>query len=354
MITAGLVFMSDNSPHSGVLTVSAQTSASANTTVTNNVSVNPVSISLGSTLKAAGKVTAGGKPMANASVALHMGDIKLAYAQTNANGDYSFDVPVGVNYFPAAFSAGASVYTVVEPRNASFVSTPSAVTTVPVDLLPLYLIIAVITGAILVGLYLYTRRMRGKEVFGSLVKWRAKRAAEARAQAESQLSQARPLGQGQAIVSETSPGGTTAKEAPLEPALPAENASPLVDKTQRDVAMQPPEPQMPESVAEIGVLKQAHDFFERGNDRQAVNMLYDAAIIDVATTHEVTIASHATHWEQYYTIKAALPEIQEPLLKLTDIYELANYSGRALTEEQRNAAVDAFRAIKAHLESANT
>ena len=83
-------------------------------------------------------------------------------------------------------------------------------------------------------------------------------------------------------------------------------------------------------------------------------MLYDAAIIDVATTHGVTIASHATHWEKYHAIEAAVPEIQEPLLKLTTIYELANYSGRALTEEQRNSAVDAFRAIKAHVESAHT
>ncbi len=140
----------------------------------------------------------------------------------------------------------------------------------------------------------------------------------------------------------------------IEPALPAESAALPVDETPQDVAVQPPELEAPESVAETGVLKQAHEFFERGSDKQAVNMLYDAAIMDVATTHEVTIASHATHWEKYHTIEAAVPEIQEPLLKLTTIYERANYSGRALTEEQRNAAVDAFRAIKAHLESANT
>ncbi len=162
MIAAGCAFMGDSSPHGGVLSVAAQASP-ANATVTNNVTVSPVSISLGSTLQATGKVTDGKKPLADATVVLHMGDVKLADAKTNANGDYSFDVPVGVYYFPAALSAGATIYTVVEPQNASFISTPSAVTTITVDLVPFYLIIAIITVAILVGLYLYARRMRGNE-----------------------------------------------------------------------------------------------------------------------------------------------------------------------------------------------
>ena len=104
MITAGFAFMCDSSPHCGVLSVAAQAS-SANATVTNNVTVSPVSISLGSTLQATGKVTDGKKPLANATVVLHMGDVKLSDAQTNANGDYSFNVPVGVYYFPAALSS---------------------------------------------------------------------------------------------------------------------------------------------------------------------------------------------------------------------------------------------------------
>ena len=335
MITAGFTFMCDSSPHSSVLSVAAQASStSANTTVTNNLTVTPVTISLGSNLQASGKVTEGKKPLTDASVVLHMGDVKLAYAQTNANGDYSFDVPIGVYYFPAAFSTGATVYTVVEPYNASFISTPSAVTTVSVDLGPLYLIVAIITVAILVGLCLYTRRMRGKGVRGSLRKWRAKPEKGAIQRKMVEFADEKP------------------QEA-IEPALPAESAAPLVDETQQDVPMQPPEPEAPESVAETGVLKQAHEFFEQDSDKKAVNVLYDAAIIDVATTHEVTITSHATHWEKYHAFEAAVPEIQEPLLKLTTIYELTNYSGRVLTDEQRNAAVDAFRAIKAHLEIAN-
>jgi hypothetical protein len=334
MLAVGFAFVGDSSPHCGVLSVAAQAS-SANATVTNKVTISPDTISLGSTLQATGKVTDGNKPLANASVALHMGDVILTDTQTNANGEYSFDAPVGVYYFPAAFSSGATVYTVVEPYNASFISTTSAVKTVSVDLVPLYLIIAIITVAILVGLYLYARRMRGKGVWGSLRKWRAKPEKGAIQRKMVEFADEKP------------------QEA-IEPVLPAESAAPLVDETQQDVPMQPPEPEAPESVAETGVLKQAHEFFEQGSDKKAVNMLYDAAIIDVATTQGVTIASHATHWEKFHTIEAAVPEIQEPLLKLTTIYELANYSGRALTEEQRNAAVDAFRAIKAHVESAHT
>jgi hypothetical protein len=335
LITVGCVLMGDSVLHSGVVSAAAQaSSASANATVTNNVTVSPVTISLGSALRATGKVTAGEKPLANASVALHMGDVKLAYAQTNANGVYSFDVPIGVYYFPAAVSTGATIYTAVEPKDASFVFTPSAVTTVSVDMLPLYLIIAVITGAILVGLYLYTRRMRGVNLSVRRRKWRAK--------PEKGVTQRKLV-----------ESADEEPQAAIEPAVPAESASPPVDETQRDAVMQPPQPEAPESVAETGVLNRAHDFFERGSDKQAVNMLYDAAIIDVATTREVAIASHATYWEKYHAFEAAVPEIQEPLLKLTTIYELANYSGKTLTKEHRNAAFDAFRVIKAHVEIAN-
>jgi hypothetical protein len=102
--------------------------------------------------------------------------VKLAYARTNANGDYSFAVPVDVQYFPAAFINGATIYTVVEPGDASFISTPSGVTAVSVDLLPFFLVIAAITGATLGSLY--TRRMRGKAVFAPLRRGRAKAVAE--------------------------------------------------------------------------------------------------------------------------------------------------------------------------------
>lgn len=347
-ITAGYALRYDRSPHCGVLSVAAQASpSSANTTVTNSLTVTPGTLSLGSTLQATGKATAGEKPLANAVVSLHMGDVKLANTQTNANGEYSFNEPVGLYYLAAALNNGATIYTVAESRDAAFVSTPSAVTTVSVDQLPLYLLIFIITAAILLGLYLYVRRMSGKALLGSLrMRW-AKPAVEGQApETEPTASEVRDLVQEQPVAD------VTPKEA-LDPAVPAEIAAPLVDETQREGVTEPPEPEVPESAANTGVLKQAHDFFEHGNDRQAVNMLYDATLLDIATTHKVTIASHATHWETFYAIEAAVPEVQAPLRTLTVVYELVNYAGKALTEEQRNAAVDAFGAIKEHLERAN-
>jgi ABC-2 type transport system permease protein len=91
-----------------------------------------------------------------------MGDINVANTQTDQNGRYAFSVPVGANYFPAAFSNGATVYTVVEPQNSSFVNTLSPATSVPVNLAPLYTIIALITAAVVIVCYLFVRRFREK------------------------------------------------------------------------------------------------------------------------------------------------------------------------------------------------
>jgi ABC-2 type transport system permease protein len=147
----------------GVRPVGAQASkAPSSTTVTNTLTVSSSSISLGSVLEARGQVSANGTPLPNASVALHMGDINVANTQTDQNGRYAFSVPVGANYFPAAFSNGATVYTVVEPQNSSFVNTLSPATSVPVNLAPLYTIIALITAAVVIVCYLFVRRFREK------------------------------------------------------------------------------------------------------------------------------------------------------------------------------------------------
>jgi len=155
----------------GVRPVDAQASTAppSSTAVTNTIAVSSNSISLGSVLEASGQVSANGKPLPDASVALHMGDITVANTQTDQNGRYAFSVPVGANYFPAAFSNGAIVYTVAEPQNSSTVGTPSAATSVPVNLTPLYAIIALITAAVLTVCYLFVRRLReqGAAVVGA-------------------------------------------------------------------------------------------------------------------------------------------------------------------------------------------
>lgn len=182
-----------------------------------------------------------------------------------------------------------------------------------------------------------------------------------KAQTESP-SETRKLEREHAIADATPQGETISeKQDAVEPKPDlSESAAQRVDKTPQDVTMQlsksepapsKSEPIPPESVAETGALKEAHDFFEQGGDRQATKILCNSAVVALATKHEVTIASRATHWERYYALEAAAPEVQAPLRTLTVVYELVNYAGRALTEEQRNAALDAFRAIKAHVGS---
>jgi hypothetical protein len=350
LIAAGFAVFC-GSPCNGVLTVAAQ-APPANTTVANTVTVAPGSISLGSTVQATGKVTVGTTPLANAAVSLHMGDVILANAQTNGAGQYSFAAPVGAYYFPAAFSNGATIYTVAEPSNASLPSAPSAVTTVSVDLLPLYFIIAAVTGVILIGLYVISRRMRGKVALRPRGGRQAKPAEQtasgpvvASPPDASAQNQQEFTGTPAADAAEVSP-----QEPPeLEPVLPAERAAPLVNEEPQVLES---EETPPESIAETGLLKQARDFFEQDNDRQAGNLLYDTALMALATTYEVKIASSATHWEKYYAVEAAVPDVQAPLRTLTLVYERVNFAGKTLTDEQRNAALEAFRAITAHLEGA--
>ena len=135
-------------------------------------------------------------------------------------------------YFPAAFVNGATIYTVVEPGDASFISTPSGVTAVSVNsvnLLPFFLVIAAIAGATLGSLY--TRRMRGKAVFGPLRRGRAKALAELlrvtiketiTAAAEASLPEKRALDQKQPAEEITPAVDVVAEKPPQETAAPSD------------------------------------------------------------------------------------------------------------------------------------
>jgi hypothetical protein len=196
--------------------------------------------------------------------------------------------------------------------------------------------------------------MRGKAVLARRGRRHAK-TAEQMANAQASLPEASSQNQQELGRGVTPAGDAMAEASPheppeLKPALPAERAAALLDEEPQAAEPQSPESEEAESVAETGVLKQARDFFEQGNDRQAVNALYDAALTALATTHEVKIAPSATHWENYYAVEAAVPDVQAPLRTLTLVYERANYAGKTLTDEQRNAALEAFRAITAHVE----
>ncbi len=324
------------------------------TSVTNNVTVGSNGISLGSVLEANGQVSANGKPLPNASVVLHMGNVKIASVQTDQNGRYAFSVPVGAYYFPAALLNGATVYTVVEPHDSSFVDTPSAATSVPVNLAPLYAIIALITAAVVIVCYLFVRRFRGKgspaaaivyplDPAGALRVIKQKQTVTPSTQAHTPSTQA----QTPVMASETK-----AEEAPQEvrgSAPQIEGVHPIAGEATEEQApaVSESEPAVLEDAGDVTPLKQARELLEQGNDRQAIAALYDAALALLASRAGVTLAPHMTHWEHYAVIEAAIPEVREPLRTLTIAFERTHYGGKSLTDEQRATAVAAFESISA-------
>jgi len=164
LVTVFCLFAAPNfSSTGGAPAVRAQLApTTANPTIANNVTVHSDSVSLGSTLDASGTATTAQGPVANTSVALHMGDIVVAHTQTNQKGEYAFSAPININYLPAVFSGNAAVYTVVEPTSPGLTSTPSAVTNLPVNATPVYAIAVIVVVVVLLCLFVFGRR-RGLE-----------------------------------------------------------------------------------------------------------------------------------------------------------------------------------------------
>jgi hypothetical protein len=102
---------------------------------------------------------------------------------------------------------------------------------------------------------------------------------------------------------------------------------------------------------ELDLVNQARALFAQGNDRAAVNALYDAALTSLSDAHSLILERDLTHLERYLIVEAAVPEAREPVRTLTKVYELANYSGKRLRTEQRNAAISAYEWIEAHIRS---
>jgi len=150
----GAISASNSPSHGVVLSVAAQTSPAAlNTTVNNNVTVLSDRLTLGSVLHVEGAVTTPLGPLPFVPIALHVGGAIVARTQTNESGAYSFSVPVGLNYLPEAFSGSASVYTVAELGNPTFATASSAIASIPVNQAPAYLIVGLLTGAVVLGIY---------------------------------------------------------------------------------------------------------------------------------------------------------------------------------------------------------
>jgi hypothetical protein len=354
--------------HGTVLSVAAQTApAASNTTVRNNVSVLSDSVSLGGSLRAEGVVTTPKGPLASVPVALHMGDIIVARTQTDANGEYAFSAPVGLNYVPAVLSGSATVYTVAEPTDAAFHATPSAVTNVPVNAIPAYGIVAGVTCIIVLVLYLYARpgtagRRRDERRLTAprqrFSRWTSRRALRQneRTEAASRPQEVPEPSVDHAASTVTESAENLPQQAPVAEHTPAVGDTALAATERTEAAPQPAIESEPASAREASAVRRARDLFAEGEDRQAVGLLYDAAAASLAKASTVTLLPSMTHWERYGAIEAAIPEARQPLRTLTVALERTHYGDKSLTEEQQNAAIAAFQSISASAEpvEANT
>jgi len=331
-----------------VLGVAAQTRpASSNTTVSNNVRVLSDSVSLGSRLYVAGVVSTPKGPLASVPVALHMGGITVARTQTNESGAYVFSLPVGVNCVPAVLSGSVNVYTVAEPGDPAFPAATSAVASLPVSQAPAFFIIVVVTGAVVLGIYLYFWPRSSRRVKGRL--------AATRKRFPSLTTAATRRQEGAEAPPQPAPPTKPPRAAELtEEAFERWTRRHALRQNERiEAATQPalepePAPELPlKPTGDAAAVKEAFDLFERGDDRQAIGVLYDAAFASLATRAVVTLAPHMTHWERYGALEAAVPEVREPLRTLTVAFERTHYGRKSLTEEQQNAAIAAFQSISA-------
>ncbi|MGZ4853237.1 MAG: hypothetical protein ACXV3D_08660 [Halobacteriota archaeon] len=342
-----------------------------NTTVTNVLTVRSTSISLGSTLEAQGSARIGTQPLPNAQVALHMGDVVVATTQTDATGAYTFSAPVGVYYFPAAVSGAATVYSVVTPPGGTSTSAPSGVTNVTVDVLPLYALIIIVVGVVLLGLYAYTRRLRGKAARPA----RAKPQPPAQESAGPAETAPPPELSSPSPPSEREHGVAIPTDQRSQPAPQPEHEGPTAEPESRpstpstspeehataeappsDLAASPPEraAERPAAVSRVGTdnatLIHARELFGQGKDCQAINALYDDAITALVNAGDISLAPHMTYWERYDAIETAMPEVRVPLRRLTLSYELCHYRDKPLAKEDQDAALEAFRSIMEHVE----
>jgi hypothetical protein len=269
--------------------------------VTNTLSMLSSSVALGSTLKAQGQLTTSNGPVSNATVTLIAGDTNVAKTQTDQNGTYLFSVPA-TGYYLGSVLNGTTVSTVFEPSGQPLDQAVSAAVHIPANLAGLYGIIALIVVVVLLALFLFSRGFfrRAPSPVPKETKPEGKPPAEAR--------EVRP-------VSAVPP--TTAERAPR-----------------------------PDWAA---LREQARGAFTRGDDELATSTLFDTAVASLSAAARVTLPAHMTYSEKSWALQSALPEARGALRELTAAYELVHYSGRSLTQPQRDAALSAFDALRSHV-----
>jgi hypothetical protein len=269
--------------------------------VTNTLSMLSSSLTLGGNLQAQGRLTTPNGPVPNATVTLVAGDTNIAKTKTGQNGTYLFSVPA-TGYYLGSVLNGTTVSTVFEPNGQPLDQAASAAVHISADLAALYGIVALITIVVLTALFLFNRGFfrRAPKPTPPETKPEGKPPAEAR--------EVRPVS--------TAPPAT-AERAPR----PDWNA----------------------------LREQARGAFTRGDDELATSTLFDTAVASLSAAAHVTLPAHMTYSEKSWALQSAVPGARGALRELTAAYELVHYSGRSLTQPQRDAAISAFDALRSHV-----
>jgi hypothetical protein len=274
--------------------------------VTNTLNMLSTSVTLGGKLQAQGRLTTPNGPVPNATMTLVAGSANIAKTKTDQNGTYLFSVPA-TGYYLSSLLNGTTVSTVFEPNGQPLDQAVSAAVHISADLTALYGIVALITIVVLTALYLYSRgffKRAPKPIPPSAIPPKTK--PEGKPPAEAR--EVRPVSTGP---------HATAERAPR----PDWNA----------------------------LREQARGAFIRGDDESATSMLFDTAMTSLSTAAHVSLPAYMTYSEKSWALQAALPNARSALQELTAAYELVHYSGKSLTQPQRDAAISAFDALRSHV-----
>lgn len=275
--------------------------------VTNTLSMLSSSVALGSTLTAQGQLTTPNGPVSNATVTLVAGDTDVAKTQTDQNGTYLFSVPA-TGYYLSSLLNGTTVSTVFKPSGQPLDQAVSAAVHIPADLTALYGIVALIVIVVLLALFLFSRGYFSRAPSPTL-------------------------------------------PSPTPPETKPEGKPPAEAREVRPVSTVPPATTERAPLLDWNALReQARGAFTRGDDELATSTLFDTAVASLSAAAHVTLPAHMTYSEKSWALQSALPEARGALRDLTAAYELVHYSGRSLTQPQRDAALSAFDALRSHVE----
>lgn len=287
-------------------TLSNSSAVSVNVTaanVTNTITSTSGKTSLLSGYIVKGTLTAQDKPLQNASLSLYVDNKMVADTHTNSEGQYAFTYSVGVPEYFAAMTirpSNHSAYSLFEPGDLPLNGAKSDVYAMVVDSTESY---AVLIGAIVVALVPTLVYLR--------VRARPREAVDVTFEEHAE---------------EIGRGDYDTLELPL-------------------VALER-EPGESEASGGIDdVITRARDSMESGNFNGAITIGYDAALGLLARTSRVEFTPDMTHWEALSAIADSIPEVSSHMRTLTYLFELANYSGKPITQELGDRALHELTAL---------